>query len=238
MKKTLFKRKGFYITVSLFLIFFVLAGLLLDYFNLLPKLHYKAEDFGIEIVKSQSDFDGDGTDDYTDILLGARKDAKNHPTYDGKYIDGGYPPDDIGVCSDVVWRAFKNAGYSLKDMVDTDIAENVKDYPRVDEPDPNIDFRRVKNLRVFFDKYAIKLTNDTQKIEEWQPGDIVIFDNNKHIGIVSDKRNKDGQVYIIHNGGQPNRDEDYFKRTNATVVAHYRFDATKIDSEILKPWKE
>jgi len=91
---------------------------------------------------------------------------------------------------------------------------------------------------VFFDKYAIKLTNDTKKIEEWQPGDIVIFDNNKHIGIVSDKRNKDGQVYIIHNGGQPNREEDYIKRTNATVVAHYRFDATKIDSEILKPWKE
>lgn len=238
MKKPLLKRKGFYVTITLCLIFCVLAGLTLDYFNLLPKPYYKAEDFGIVVVKSGSDFDGDGIDDYTDILLGAKKEAENHPTYDGKYIDGGYPPDDIGVCSDVVWRAFKNAGYSLKDMVDADIANNVKDYPRVKKPDPNIDFRRVKNLRVFFDKYAMELTTDTQKIEEWQPGDIVIFDNNKHIGMVSDKRNGDGRVYIIHNGGQPNRDEDYLKRTNATVVAHYRFDATKIDAKVLKPWKE
>lgn len=238
MKKPLLKRKGFYTTVTLCLVCCVLLGLILDYFNLLPKPYYNADDFGIEVVKSQSDFDGDGIDDYTDILLGARRDAENHPTYDGKYIDGGYPPDDIGVCSDVVWRAFKNAGYSLKDMVDADIANNVKDYPRVSKPDPNIDFRRVKNLRVFFDKYAVKLTTDTEKTAEWQPGDIVIFNNNKHIGIVSDKRNSDGRVYIIHNGGQPNRDEDYFKRTNATVVAHYRFDVTKIDTKVLKPWKE
>lgn len=238
MKKPLLKRKGFYTTVTLCLVCCVLLGLILDYFNLLPKPYYNADDFGIEVVKSQSDFDGDGIDDYTDILLGARRDAENHPTYDGKYIDGGYPPDYIGVCSDVVWRAFKNAGYSLKDMVDADIANNVKDYPRVSKPDPNIDFRRVKNLRVFFDKYAVKLTTDTEKTAEWQPGDIVIFNNNKHIGIVSDKRNSDGRVYIIHNGGQPNRDEDYFKRTNATVVAHYRFDVTKIDTKVLKPWKE
>ncbi len=238
MKKPLLKRKGFYTTVTLCLVCCVLLGLILDYFNLLPKPYYNADDFGIEVVKSQSDFDGDGIDDYTDILLGARRDAENHPTYDGKYIDGGYPPDDIGVCSDVVWRAFKNAGYSLKDMVDADIANNVKDYPRVSKPDPNIDFSRVKNLRVFFDKYAVKLTTDTEKTADWQPGDIVIFNNNKHIGIVSDKRNSDGRVYIIHNGGQPNRDEDYFKRTNATVVAHYRFDVTKIDTKVLKPWIE
>lgn len=36
----------------------------------------------------------------------------------GLIAEGGYPPDNIGVCIDVVWRAFANAGYSLKDMVD------------------------------------------------------------------------------------------------------------------------
>lgn len=213
----------------------ILVYFTLDYFNLIPKKHYTAEDFGIETVKSSVDFNKNGVDDYTDILLGARKDAQNHPKYDGKYIDGGYPPDNIGVCTDVVWRAFKNAGYDLRAMVSKDISENTKDYPNVDKPDSNIDFRRVKNLRVFFDKYATVLTTDTEKIDQWQPGDIVIFNNNKHIGIVSDKRNRDGRVYIIHNGGQPNREEDYLSR--GTVVAHYRFDASKLDKEFLKKWQ-
>ena len=38
-----------------------------------------------------------------------------------KYYSGGYPPDSEGVCTDVIWRALKNAGYSLKDMVDADM---------------------------------------------------------------------------------------------------------------------
>ena len=207
----------------------------LNYFNLIPKKYYTARDFGIETVKSSVDFNQNGVDDYTDILLGARKDAKNHPKYDGKYIDGGYPPDNIGVCTDVVWRAFKNAGYSLKDMVDRDIENRREAYSRIDKPDTNIDFRRVKNLNIFFKEYAISLTTDITQIAEWQPGDIVIFNNQAHIGIVSDKRNRDGMPYIIHNGGQPNREEDYL--TRSTVVAHYRFDASKIDSGVLAAWE-
>lgn len=207
----------------------------LNYFNLIPQKYYTARDFGIETVKSSVDFNQNGVDDYIDILLGARKDAQNHPKYDGKYIDGGYPPDNIGVCTDVVWRAFKNAGYSLKDMVDRDIENRREAYSRIDKPDTNIDFRRVKNLNIFFKEYAISLTTDITQIAEWQPGDIVIFNNQAHIGIVSDKRNRDGMPYIIHNGGQPNREEDYL--TRSTVVAHYRFDASKIDSGVLAAWE-
>lgn len=206
----------------------------LNYFNLIPKKYYTAEDFGIKTAVGSVDFNQNGVDDYTDILLGARKDAQNHPKYDGKYIDGGYPPDDIGVCTDVVWRGFKNAGYSLKDMVDRDIENRREAYSRIDKPDTNIDFRRVKNLNIFFKEYAISLTTDITQIAEWQPGDIVIFNNQAHIGIVSDKRNRDGMPYIIHNGGQPNREEDYL--TRSTVVAHYRFDASKIDSGVLAAW--
>ena len=58
-------------------------------------------------------------------MFGARKDAEIHPRYNGAYYDGGYPPDDIGVCTDVIWRAFKNAGYNLKDMVDNDISKRL-----------------------------------------------------------------------------------------------------------------
>jgi len=70
---------------------------------------------------------------------------------------------------------------------------------------------------------------------EWQPGDIVIFEDDKHIGIISDKRNKDGQPYVIHNGGQPNREEDYLSKSS--VTGHYRFDASKVDEGTLIKWE-
>lgn len=232
MKK---QRYIFVLIAAALLIGAVPVVFLLSYYNLIPKKYYNGKDFGIKTAESQVDFDGDGIDDYRDIMLGARKDAKNRPRYKSEYYTNAYPPDNIGVCTDVVWRAFKNAGYDLRAMVSKDINNHTSDYPNVNEPDDNIDFRRVKNLRVFFDKYGTSLTTDTEKIDEWQPGDIVIFNNNSHIGIVSDKRNRDGKVYIIHNGGQPNREEDYLPRS--TVVAHYRFDAKKIDADFLEKWK-
>ncbi|HJE21150.1 MAG TPA: DUF1287 domain-containing protein, partial [Bifidobacterium pullorum] len=70
------------------------------------------------MTPSPVDFDGDGVDDYTDILNGARKDAEAAPIYDDGYYQGGYPPADRGACTDVVWRAFAEAGYDLKAMVD------------------------------------------------------------------------------------------------------------------------
>ena len=143
---------------------------------IIPPKSYSAEDFGIEVLSSPNDYDNDGIDDYMDIMLGARIDAVNRPKYNGEYVDGGYPSDDVGICADVIWRAFKNAGYVLKDMIDEDIKNNPSDYPELDgRRDPDIDFRRVRNLKVFFDKYATKLTLDPYKIEEWQPGDIVVF---------------------------------------------------------------
>lgn len=202
----------------------------LDYYNIIPKKKYHDKDFGITTIKSMVDYNQNGIDDYTDILNGAKIDAYNKPKYKSVYYDGGYPPEDEGVCTDLIWRAFKEAGYSLKDMVDNDIEKNKDDY-RISMIDKNIDFRRVVNLRVFFDKYATILTNDINDIDEWMPGDIVIFGNNNHIGIVSDYRNKQGIVYILHNGGQPIREEDYLKR--GKVTRHYRFDVSKIDSSVI-----
>lgn len=197
------------------------------------------KDFGIETVKSEVDYNGNGVDDYTDILNGAKKDAQNHPEYDGTYQDDAYPPDNIGVCSDVVWRALKNAGYCLREMVDNDISRRPWDYTEVQYQDWNIDFRRVKNLRVFFDKYAQVLTTDINDIEQWQPGDIVIFGENRHIGVVSDRRNEVGRTYMLHNGGQPDREEDYLgSKEEAEVAAHYRFDASKIQPEVLVAWHD
>lgn len=213
----------------------MVIGSVLNYYGILQERKYVASEFDISVITSSIDYNNNGIDDYTDILNGAKMDAKNKPKYKSEYYDGGYPPDDVGVCSDVIWRAFKNAGYSLKDMIDRDIQINRDDY-NIDVVDSNIDFRRVVNLRVFFDKYATTLTNDINDIDEWMPGDIVIFGNNKHIGIVSNYRNNRGIAYIIHNGGQPIREENYLVR--AKVTKHYRFDASKIDREILITWSE
>lgn len=199
------------------------------YYNIIPKKTYTAEHFSIQTVKSPVDFDEDGIDDYKDILLGARIDARQHPKYDGRYWEGGYPPDNIGVCTDVVWRAFKNAGYCLKDMVDRDVEENLELYPMKTQ-DKNIDFRRVKVLKVFFSRYAQQLSLDTKDIEQWQPGDIVIFED-RHIGIVSDKRNRKGIPYLIHNANQLSREEDAMTRME--VTGHYRFDASLVSSDML-----
>lgn len=209
------------------LIFVLLTILIFMNFFIKTKVYY-ASDFNIETILSTNDYDDDGIDDFTDIMLGAREDAINKPKYKSVYYAGGYPPDNEGVCSDVIWRAFKNAGYNLKDMIDLDIKNNPSDYPGLDGvADPNIDFRRVRNLKVFFDKYATNLTLDTTKIEEWQPGDIVIFGSNyTHIGIISDKRNKEGIPYLIHNAGQYNREEDALIKWDkkSGIVGHYRYE--------------
>lgn len=199
---------------------------------------YTAEDFDLEVLRSPSDYDEDGVDDYSDFVIGARRDAQTHPTYDGRYWEEGYPPDEIGVCADVIWRAFREAGYCLREMVDRDIALRLDAYYGVETPDSAIDFRRVRNLHVFFKEYGQSLSLDPDDLSEWQPGDIVVFGKDQHIGIVSDVRNGKGHTYIIHNGGQTKREEDYLARTTLEITGHYRFDASLVDPELLVPWVE
>ena len=219
----IFKKIALIIFIIFVISFIGLCVFLVMYF-LKNKEYYESEDFKIEVLKSKTDYDNDGIDDYTDILEGARIEAENKPKYKSAYYVGGYPPDDEGVCTDVIWRALKNAGYSLKDMIDEDIKNNVDKYPRVKgRPDSNIDFRRVPNLKVYFERNQISLTTDLSKIEEWQPGDIVAFSHD-HVGIISDKRNSKGVPFLIHNGGQPNREENILEIYNSfkKISGHYR----------------
>ena len=174
----------------------------------------------ISQLHSTADADGDGVDDQTDILNGALAYVSTHPKYKSRYYETGYPDDGYGVCTDVVAYALKNAGYDLQVLVDADIREQPQDY-MVAEPDANIDFRRVRNLKVFFSHTAFALTTDVSEIEEWQGGDVVIFE--RHIGIVSDRRNKNGVPYIIHHNDpwQTAYEQDILeKRTD--IVGHYR----------------
>ena len=227
MKRDKKKRRWPCCLLLLVLLFVVIR--LLSYYNLIPEQAYSAADFGIETLQSAVDQDGDGLDDYTDIMLGARDYVETKPVYRSAYWEGGYPPEGEGVCTDVIWQAFSAAGYDLKALVDADIAANVALYPRVEgKPDPNIDFRRVPNLEVFFSRFAESITLDPLDIAAWQPGDIVVYKN--HIGIISDKRNKDGQPYIIHHGGGPKQEEDALTRQE--IIGHYRWNPKEGSSAI------
>ena len=160
---------------------------------------------------STVDADNDGVDDQTDVLDNALAYVDTRPKYKSRYYQAGYPDDGYGVCTDVVAFALKNAGYDLQVLVNADIRE----------PDANIDFRRVRNLKVFFAHHAVVRTTDVSRTEEWQGGDLVIFE--KHIGIVSDRRNRDGVPYVIHHNSpwQSAYEQDILeKRTD--IVGHYR----------------
>ena len=135
----------------------------------------------------------------------------NKPAYKSEYYIGGYPTGDFGVCTDVVGYALKNSGYDVMILLNDDVLKNPDDYD-IEESDINIDFRRVKNLIVYFQNTATSLTTDINDISQWQGGDIIIF--NDHIGIVSDKRNRSGQPFIIHHAypGQREYEEDLFGR--------------------------
>lgn len=189
---------------------------------------------------SPVDFNGNGVDDYGDIVAGARKDAEAKPQYDDGYYQGGYPPDNRGACTDLVWRAFREAGYDLKAMVDADIAADSASYTSVaPNPDPNIDFRRTGVLDVFFSKYGQTLTTDTADAKAWQAGDIVVFEHTRHIGVISDKRDNASLPYVLHNMGQNQRENDYFAfKRHMTVTGHYRFDASKVPQDVLKAWQQ
>lgn len=182
--------------------------------------YYVDDDFKIETYKSSIDKDQDGIDDQTDILENVKKYITTKPKYKSKYYNTGYPNDEYGVCVDVVAFGLKDAGYDLMELVNKDIINNKLEY-QIDKPDKKIDFRRVKNLRVFFKRNAIELTLDIKDIANWQGGDIVIF--KKHIGIISDKRNKRGVPLVIHHANefQLNYEEDILEYRD-DIVGHYR----------------
>ena len=213
-------KKKILIILSIVLIAILLTIYILYIFNYIPHKKYSNADFGIEPYVSLVDQDEDGIDDQTDILNNVRNYIKTKPKYKSKYYATGYPNDEFGVCTDVVAFGLKDAGYDLMNLVDEDVKNN-RDRYNIEVVDKNIDFRRVNNLKVYFDNNAITLTTDISKIKEWQGGDIVIF--TKHIGIISDKRNKNGVPFVIHHANpyQKYYEEDILEWRN-DIVGHYR----------------
>ncbi|MFE8702823.1 DUF1287 domain-containing protein [Cytobacillus sp. FJAT-54145] len=203
-------------------------GMVLDYLGIhIENPFIKSVD--VPDTYSETDANQNGIPDPLDIVHAARIEVKQRTKYESNYYAGGYPPDEEGVCTDVIWRGLFGADINLKDLMDKDIKQNIDLYYRVNgKPDPNIDFRRVPNQSVFLERHAKSLTTelipgDIENLKEWQPGDIVVFlDGYHHVGIVSDKRAKDGTPYFIHNN-PPFAAEVKLKSFKTPIAGHYRW---------------
>lgn len=223
--------------VSIILIFTTLLTLLIVFRTPISQfirysIKYYISFKGVKVPEeySKSDKNNNGIPDPIDLVNEAMKEVKNKTPYKSQYYNGGYPPDSEGVCTDVIWRAFKGINVNLKDLVDKDINANLSSYPRVQKkPDPNIDFRRVPNMDVFFKRNALTLTTeiipgDVNSLKQWQPGDIiVILKPYEHIAIVSNKRTKDGVPYVIHNTHPNATESTHFNLWNVEIAGHYRW---------------
>lgn len=189
----------------------------------IPQRWYTADELGISQQQSALDADGDGVDDWTDVVLGARAYIATDPHYQSKYYAGGYPDDGLGVCTDVIWQALQAAGYDLKALVDADIAACPEAYPHITTPDSNIDFRRVNTLDTFFRRHAQVLTCGLSDGQQWQPGDIVVFGDRAHIGLCSDRRNRQGIPFLIHHGNPIDEAVERNDIPRMTVTGHFRW---------------
>lgn len=168
------------------------------------------------------------------ILLGARQEAKQRTRYDASYASIDYPGGDValdrGACTDVVIRAFRNAGIDLQQLIHEDMKADFASYPAkwgLNAPDSNIDHRRVPNQIQYFNTYGKSLTLEVEgHLEEWKWGDVVYWrfpDGRDHCGIISDRTTKDGRPLVIHNAGLA-REEDALLRWE--IVGHYRYEGT------------
>jgi len=148
------------------------------------------------------------------LVSAADERTRHSVVYDGSYKEIGFPWGDVsnnvGVCSDVIIRAYRRLGIDLQHLVNHDMSLNFFAYPsfsqwRLTKPDPNIDHRRVLNLQVFFARAGQSLPI-SYRPQDYKPGDIVTWNiraGMPHIGIVSNRYAADGVTpLIIHNIGK------------------------------------
>lgn len=152
--------------------------------------------------------------------------------YNGGYRSIAYPGGDVpnymGVCTDVIIRSYRKLDLDIQVLVHEDMKTNFAAYPDhwgLKRPDPNIDHRRVPNLRRFFERQGASLPI-TQNVADYEPGDIVSWalgerGGTPHIGIVSNKKARSGRYMIVHNIGLGTELEDVL--FDYTITGHYRY---------------
>lgn len=167
------------------------------------------------------------------VLDGARDQLTWGTGYTGEYFTisypGGDPPRTKGACTDVVVRAYRNAGIDLQKLIHEDISKNWSKYPRYassKKPDSNIDHRRVPNQQVFFKRFWKSFKAEAGSASDWEPGDVVtwkIVGGKDHTGVCTDKLDSDGFPFVIHNIGGGPAEEDVLRTWSWSITGHYRY---------------
>jgi|TARA_X000001382_G_scaffold114026_2_gene92112 uncharacterized protein YijF (DUF1287 family) len=169
--------------------------------------------------------------DFDVFVAHAVKQTYSHVKYDGNYYEIDYPngdiPRDIGVCTDVIIRAYRDCcGIDLQQLVYEDMINNNHLYDTPYEVDNNIDHRRVKHLRVFFENNGYSKPITGRFDAEYNPGDIITWNLRDgtlpHIGIVSHIHTINGTPLIIHNGGNGVVIEDILFKFE--ITGHYKYE--------------
>jgi uncharacterized protein YijF (DUF1287 family) len=165
------------------------------------------------------------------VMEAALEQTKYTHYYDQSYTKISYPGGDVpperGACTDVIVRAFRKGGVDLQKEVHEDMARNFSAYPTkwgLKSPDPNIDHRRVPNLRTYFERKGKSLAV-TNKPGDYLPGDVVTWDlggGMDHIGMVTNLWSDDSQnCLIVHNIGGGARVENVLFAWR--ITGHYRY---------------
>ncbi len=130
------------------------------------------------------------------VVAGARQEVENRTVYRETYQTLAYPggdvPAGIGVCTDLVIRAYRDAGVDLQEALHRDRVAHPEVYPTElwthKKADRSIDHRRCQNLVVYFERHAERLDSHTESA--WQPGDVIFFVRKGHrhpwhVGIIA-----------------------------------------------------
>ena len=165
------------------------------------------------------------------VVASANEQTEKTRYYDASYVQINYPGGDVplerGACTDVIIRAFRQGGVDLQKEVHEDMERDFSAYPSkwgLKSPDPNIDHRRVPNLRTFFERKgkALAITNNP---EDYLPSDVVTWDlggGATHIGMVSNVWADEAQNYlIVHNIGRGVKLENVLFAWR--ITGHYRY---------------
>jgi uncharacterized protein YijF (DUF1287 family) len=166
------------------------------------------------------------------VAAGAEARAKKNEIYDPAYVKLAYPmgdvPDDRGVCTDTVIRAFRHAGVDLQVEVHEDMKRDFGAYPKswgMKHTDANIDHRRVPNLETFFRRKGGALSLSKQA-SDYLPGDVVSWrltgGGLPHIGVVTTKKSLFGAPLVAHNIGAGTQEEACL--FNWPMTGHFRFE--------------
>ncbi len=166
-----------------------------------------------------------GEDIVKKFIQAARDQVGKTLIYDPSYRKIPFPNGDFdikrGVCTDVVVRALRKVGIDLQSRIYYDKKAHPNRYKGLyytDRLDPNIDHRRVKNIQAYFAAKGYRVR------DKFKPGDIVVWklpgSNLDHIGICSDRLNKNKEPLIIHNVGEGAKEEDVLREYK--IVDHFR----------------